>query len=114
MRRTTINLSEATDRQIEYLQERGFGSFTQIVRLAVDRMHREEAIKMKGGGEMANSYGFDGNIPADALYGVYDSENGEWTGHFFNDRKDAQKTADELENDPRLGVVSVTEYDDWL
>lgn len=42
MRRTTINLTEATDRQIEYLKECGYGSFTQIVRLAVDRMYRKE------------------------------------------------------------------------
>jgi len=46
MRRTTINLTEATDRQIEYLKERGYGSFTQIVRLAVDRMYRKEANSM--------------------------------------------------------------------
>jgi len=42
MRRTTINLTEATDRQIEYLEERGYGSFSKIVRLAIDRMYRAE------------------------------------------------------------------------
>ena len=62
----------------------------------------------------ANSYGFDGNIPANALYGVYDPENGEWTGNFFSTEEDAQKAADELKDDPCLGVVSVIEDDDWL
>ena len=47
MRRTTVNLTEATDRQIEYLKGRGFGSFTQIIRLAIDRMYRKEADTME-------------------------------------------------------------------
>ena len=63
---------------------------------------------------MPNSYGFDGNIPDDALYGVYDVENAEWTGDFFNSEEDARKAANELADDERLGVVSVTEEDDWL
>lgn len=41
-----MNLTEATDRQIEYLEKRGFGSFTQIVRTAIDRMYREERNNM--------------------------------------------------------------------
>ena len=70
--------------------------------------HRKEV------GNMPNSYGFDGNIPANAIYGVYDSENGEWTGKFFSNEADAQEAANELKGDLRLGVVSVTDDEDWL
>ena len=63
---------------------------------------------------MTNSYGFDGNIPDNASYGVYDTENGEWTGTFYYSKEDAQAAADDLSNDPRLGVVSTTVDDDWL
>jgi hypothetical protein len=62
----------------------------------------------------ANSYGFDGNIPTNALYGEYDTENGEWTGTFYNSLEDAQAAAKELKDDPRVGIVSVTDPDDWL
>jgi hypothetical protein len=37
-----VNLTEATDRQVEFLEKQGFGSFTQVVRTAIDRMYREE------------------------------------------------------------------------
>jgi hypothetical protein len=42
MRRTTINITKATDRQISYLQAKGFGSFTEVCRLAIDRMYQQE------------------------------------------------------------------------
>lgn len=41
-RQTSIQLAEATERQVQALQSQGFGSFTDIVRLAIDRMYREE------------------------------------------------------------------------
>ena len=66
---------------------------------------------------MANSYGFDRNTPEDALYGVYDAANGEWTGTFFFDVQTARAAALDLHNDPDFrdhGVVSTTEDDDWL
>ena len=53
MRRTTINLTEATDRQIKYLKEYGFGSFSQVVRIAIDRMYREEMKAMEFAKDMA-------------------------------------------------------------
>lgn len=61
MRRTTINLSEATDRQIEFLARRGFGSFTQIVRLAIDRMYAKEFEEMKDDYWQGFDDGHDGN-----------------------------------------------------
>jgi hypothetical protein len=62
---------------------------------------------------MASSYGV-GNPPEGALYGVYDSDNGEWTGHFFFDLPSAQAEADKLRNDDHFGVVSITDDEDWL
>ena len=62
-----------------------------------------------------NSYGFDGSIPAGAKYGVYDGVNGEWTGKFFNDEAGAQACANELKDDPVLGIVPTADDDDaWL
>lgn len=37
-----MQLTEATERQVSYLQERGFGTRTDIVRIAVDRMYNTE------------------------------------------------------------------------
>lgn len=50
-RQTSIQLTEATDRQVKALTEQGFGTFTDIVRIAIDRMYTEtrkqEAQEMK-------------------------------------------------------------------
>jgi len=45
-RQTSIQLSEATEQQVEQLKDRGFGNFTQIVRIAVDRMHQKESAQI--------------------------------------------------------------------
>lgn len=52
MRRTTINLTKAQDRQIEYLQGRGYGGFTQIVRTALERMYYQERSQIVAGKDM--------------------------------------------------------------
>lgn len=41
-RQTSINLSEATEAQVMALTEKGFGTFTNIVRTAIDRMYQAE------------------------------------------------------------------------
>ena len=41
-RQTSIQLTEATERQVDTLKQEGFGTFTDIVRIAIDRMYREE------------------------------------------------------------------------
>lgn len=46
-RQTSVQLSKATERQVEELKQWGFGSFTDINRIAIDRMYREEVRKMK-------------------------------------------------------------------
>ncbi len=43
-RQTSIQVTEATERQAKALQAVGFGSFTDIVRLAIDRMFLQESI----------------------------------------------------------------------
>jgi len=65
---------------------------------------------------MSNSYGFNksSGIPEWAEYGVYDSENGEWTGQWFSDYDSAQSGADDLDQDGPLGIVSTTDETDWL
>ena len=42
-KQTSLQLTEATQRQVRELEALGFGSFTDIVRLAIDRMYQQEA-----------------------------------------------------------------------
>jgi len=58
---------------------------------------------------MTNSYGVN-EVPDDAIYGVYDTENGEWIGTWFFDEESAKECASNLD-DENLGVVSVGEDD---
>jgi hypothetical protein len=44
-RQTSIQLTDATDRQIGSLKLAGFGTTTDIIRIAIDRMFRDEAAK---------------------------------------------------------------------
>lgn len=41
-RQTSLQITEATDRQVEYLKTAGFGSLTEIMRIAVDRLYLQE------------------------------------------------------------------------
>ena len=43
-RQTSLQVTEATERQAKALQSLGFGSFTDVVRLAIDRMFQQESI----------------------------------------------------------------------
>jgi len=45
-RQTSVQITDATDRQVNWLQSAGFGTFTDIVRLAVDRMYNQEVRDM--------------------------------------------------------------------
>jgi hypothetical protein len=61
---------------------------------------------------MANSYGFNGNIPEDAIAGVYDSLNGEWTGQWFFSEEDARAAEDEILGKEALSIESIEEVND--
>lgn len=43
-RQTSIQVTSATDQQVELLKQHGFGSFTDIVRIAIDRMAQQQGI----------------------------------------------------------------------
>lgn len=43
VRKSSVSLTLATDRQVERLQEWGYGTFTDIVRIGIDRMFKQEA-----------------------------------------------------------------------
>jgi hypothetical protein len=45
-RQTSVQITEATDRQVKAIQDAGFGTFTDIVRIAIDRMHNTEVRTM--------------------------------------------------------------------
>ncbi len=56
---------------------------------------------------MANSYGFNGEIPSTAVAGEYDSENGEWTGKFYFSREEAESAEQEILDDDSLSLEEV-------
>ena len=41
-RQTSMNLTPATEAQLDYLKAKGFGGTTDIVRIAIDRMATQE------------------------------------------------------------------------
>ena len=45
VRQTSIQITKATDKQVEHLKALGYGAFTDIVRLAIDRMFNLERDK---------------------------------------------------------------------
>lgn len=45
-RQTSVNITPATDEQVAALSAKGYGTFTDIVRIAIDRMAREEGWNM--------------------------------------------------------------------
>ncbi len=51
-RQTSVQLTEATERQAAALKAAGFGSMTDIIRTAIDRMWREEQLKQRKGQAM--------------------------------------------------------------
>lgn len=56
---------------------------------------------------MSNSYGFQGEVPDDAQYGVFDIINGEMVGIFFADRKEAEVFLQQLK------TQAADDPDDW-
>lgn len=50
-RQTSVQLTEATERQAAELKAAGYGNLTDVIRTAIDRMHREEKRTM----ELSNS-----------------------------------------------------------
>ena len=46
-RQTSFQMTEATDRQVDALRLAGFGTTTDIIRIAIDRMAREEIMMDK-------------------------------------------------------------------
>ena len=46
-RQTSFQMTEATERQMDDLKAAGFGSTTDIIRIAIDRMYQQERNNMK-------------------------------------------------------------------
>lgn len=42
LKRRNVNTTQSTDRQVKFLKDRGYGDFTAIVRIAIDRMYNQE------------------------------------------------------------------------
>ena len=41
-RQTSMNLTPATEAQLDYLKQSGFGGTTDVIRIAIDRMAQQE------------------------------------------------------------------------
>jgi len=92
IRRTTVNLTKATERQVETLKGRGFGTFTDIVRISIDRMYREEM-----GGQMKEMCGEERRN--EMTYHVqYVQGTQAQTGHLANRIRIMDKPARRYEN----------------
>ena len=50
-KQVSIQLTDEQLRQIEYLQEKGFGTRTDIVRLAIDRMYQVQQMREREAAE---------------------------------------------------------------
>ena len=55
-RQTSVQLTESTERQAAALKAAGFGSLTDIIRTAIDRMYRQEARTMIAKGNVVWLY----------------------------------------------------------
>ena len=102
-RQTSIQLTEATERQAAALKGAGFGSLTDIIRISIDRMYREETRTMgattitqiwqhKTSGDRFAVKVYDGDNPRE-LWGPLTSDqvqevidtvraNGNWEGSY--------------------------------
>ena len=67
IRRTTVNLTQATERQVKALTAQGFGTFTDVVRIAIDRMYRTETRKQETAMDEIKS--IEIVVTEDALFG---------------------------------------------
>jgi len=93
-RQTSIRLSPVTDRQIEALMARGYGSFSDIVRTGVDIVYREEmAMETKRIAELA-----------EGIYGeVYgDIDNKKFHSHRVSEITDWLAVGEPLEGDETI------------
>ena len=57
----------------------------------------------------SNSYGVR-EVPIDAIFGVYDTDNGEWTGIWFVSLEAAEAAADQWDDIER-DIMSVDDTD---
>jgi hypothetical protein len=58
---------------------------------------------------MTNSYGFSGDIPDDAIAGLHDNQNGEWTGSFYFSQKDAKHKEELMGSNDTLSIEEVND-----
>lgn len=111
-RQTSVQLLESTERQTAELKAAGFGTLTDIIRIAIDRMYRQEiptvsdtpkyfipgnstaALMLNRSGDIGVIVGDYGDL---YLVKFADSENEEqWAyedGYTTNTKRDAQKIA---------------------
>ncbi len=103
-RQTSIQLTEATERQAAALKGAGFGSLTDIIRISIDRMYREEiptvtttvTHKYNLSSNMAHRINFDEMVErrlAD-VQAAYGDEVGDWHLYFDLDELDVDDEAE--------------------
>ena len=93
-RQTSVQLTEATERQAAELQAVGFGTFTDIVRLAIHQMHAKEIGTMNAREQietLLKTIYDPTDVNAMQIWKGYDAGTGENGWHYKNfGRSDAQ------------------------
>ncbi len=111
-RQTSVQLTEATERQAAALKGAGFGSMTDIIRVAIDRMYQQEiptvtltaTHKYNLSSNMAHRINFDEMVErrlAD-VQAAYGDEVGDWHLYFDLDELDVD---DEAEAAARIEAI---------
>lgn len=113
-KQVSMQLTEATERQIHALTDLGFGNRTDIVRLAVDRMYREEREHVNT--EKWDHVLIDGEFPGTVVQDSHsrslvstdraDGESGEQREWYDNDRLTVteRRTEKAIGNEAELGI----------
>ena len=73
-RQTSMNLTPATEAQLDYLKAKGFGGTTDIVRIAIDRMATQEGMNT-----------MDPKTAIKELMQKYDEKRQQWIERFGSD-----------------------------
>jgi len=93
-RQTSVQLTEATERQAAELKALGFGSMTDVIRTAIDRMYQQETRTMKAREQivtMLKTIYDAGDVNAMQIWKGYDAMTGQTGWHYkWFGRSDAQ------------------------
>ena len=84
-RQTSVQLTEVTERQAAELKAAGYGTLTDVIRIAIDRMHKEETRTMTAREQivaMLKTIYDAGDVNAMQIWKGYDAGTDETGWHY--------------------------------